>query len=218
MALRTTAWRSQAADSDTAVPQARAVSRRSSLILVAALLAYTGLAVTYAVGTPIWQAPDEPAHFNYVRQVAETGTLPELREGDWDSDLLSRVQNGALEGIDRIRYESWQPPLAYVVAAPVYLLGPRDPASAVLRLRLWGALLGGLTIVIGYAAARTVLGDTLALAVPFVMAGVPMFTAISASVSVDPVANLLAALLLLAVLRQAQAGWTGALLGLGFIT
>src|SRR5215831_5418114 len=124
MALRTTAWRSQAADSDTAVPQARAVGRRSSLILVAALVAYAGLAVTYAVGTPIWQAPDEPAHFNYVRQVAETGTLPELREGDWDSDLLSRVQNGALEGIERIRYESWQPPLAYIVAAPVYLLGP----------------------------------------------------------------------------------------------
>ena len=66
----------------------------------------------------------------------------------------------------------------------------------------------------------------LAAAVPVAMAGVPMFTAVSASISADPLANLLAAIVLFALVHRLThptdgARWsvaTGALLGLGLIT
>src|SRR5262249_38112760 len=107
--------------------------------LALVLLAYGALAYGYLRLTPVWQNPDEPGHFNYVAFVAETGGLPELRQGDWDSALLERLKTGTLQpgdSISAIRYESWQPPLFYLLAAPVYRLGPSDdPAQVLPRLR-----------------------------------------------------------------------------------
>jgi hypothetical protein len=219
MALRTRPGRPQAASTEPAVPQDRAARRRSSLILGLALAAYSVLALGYAVRTPLWQNPDEPAHFNYALYVARTGGLPELRPGDWDSELLKRLQNGRLsptDAIDSIRYESWQPPLYYMLASPLLLIGPSDPPTQVLRLRLFGVLLGGLTLVVAYVTARRLLPEP--ALVPLTMAGIPMFTAVSASVSADPLANLLAALLLLAVVTTSRTAYLGVLLGLGMIT
>jgi 4-amino-4-deoxy-L-arabinose transferase-like glycosyltransferase len=68
-----------------------------------------------------------------------------------------------------------------------------------------GVVLGGVTVLIGFFAAREVLPPLLASAVPVAMAGIPMFTAVSASVSADPLANLLAATLVLALLRRVRA-------------
>ncbi|MDQ3810104.1 MAG: hypothetical protein M3336_07430, partial [Chloroflexota bacterium] len=117
--------------------------------LAAAIGAHLLLGFAYATSTPLWQNPDEPAHFNYVAQVAETATLPELRAGDWDSALLERLKHGQLgpgESIASIRYESWQPPLYYLLAAPVYRLGSPEEPARVLRLRLLGVALGALTL------------------------------------------------------------------------
>ena len=77
-----------------------------------------------------------------------------------------------------------------------------------------------------YRVGLLLLPGMLAAAVPVAMAGVPMFTAVSASISADPLANLLAAIVLFAlVLRLTRptdgARWsvaTGALLGLGLLT
>src|SRR5207249_12248312 len=49
--------------------------------LVAILLTYLALASGYALGTPRWNNPDEPAHYNYVAQVARTVQLPVLEAG-----------------------------------------------------------------------------------------------------------------------------------------
>ena len=46
-----------------------------ALIVVLYLL----LATLYAVQVPAWQAPDEPAHYNYVHELATTGQFPILR-------------------------------------------------------------------------------------------------------------------------------------------
>lgn len=175
------------------------------LVLMFTLAAYAVLAVGYATRTPIWQNPDEPAHFNYIVQVAETGTLPVLQAGDWDSALLQRLKTGRLEATDSIaaiRYEAWQPPLYYVLVAPVYrLVDASDNMRQVLTLRLVDAAIGGMTLVVAFFAAREVLPGALAVAVPLAMAGVPMFTSIAASISADPLANLVAAGLLLVLLR-----------------
>jgi 4-amino-4-deoxy-L-arabinose transferase-like glycosyltransferase len=192
-----------------------------------ALVAYTALAYGYLRLTPVWQNPDEPAHYNYVAFVADTGGLPELRQGDWDSALLERLKNGTLQPSDSIaaiRYESWQPPLLYLLAAPVYRLGPtRDPAQVLPRLRTLDAIFGAITLVLAYFIARHVFEPGLAAAVPLVMVGIPMFVAVSAALSADPLANLLAAAVLLALLESRGGGWgwsllVGALLGLGLLT
>jgi 4-amino-4-deoxy-L-arabinose transferase-like glycosyltransferase len=96
----------------------------------------------------------------------------------------------------------------------------------VTALRLFDVLLGGATLVVGYLVASDILHSTLAMAVPLVMTGVPMFTAISASISADALANLLAALLLLVLVRALRAprlatrhaAALGALLALGVLS
>jgi 4-amino-4-deoxy-L-arabinose transferase-like glycosyltransferase len=196
--------------------------------LVLALVAYAALAYGYLTLTPAWQNPDEPAHYNYVAFVAQTGGLPELRPGDWDSALLERLKNGRLQpgdSIAAIRYESWQPPLFYLLAAPVYRFGPTADAAQMLpRLRALDAVFGAITLVLAYFVAREVFEPELALAVPLAMVGVPMFVAVSAAVSADPLANLLAVAILLVLLKRPATPddrWTvllGALLGLGLLT
>jgi len=34
------------------------------------IMLYLALGTLYAVQTPIWQVPDEPAHYNYIRYLA----------------------------------------------------------------------------------------------------------------------------------------------------
>jgi hypothetical protein len=52
--------------------------RPRRIILLVILALYVILGVLYAVRTPPWQAPDEPAHYNYVRFVPTTGGFPVL--------------------------------------------------------------------------------------------------------------------------------------------
>ncbi len=51
---------------------------RTCAALLLILLVYFVLASLYAIYTPAWQAPDEPAHYNYVRYLAENGHFPVL--------------------------------------------------------------------------------------------------------------------------------------------
>jgi 4-amino-4-deoxy-L-arabinose transferase-like glycosyltransferase len=90
------------------------------------------------------------------------------------------------------------------------------------------ALFGAVTLVVALVAAREVLPAHLAQAVPLTMVGVPMFTAVSAAISADPLANLIAAGVLLLLLRRVRGtvpgvdkSWaigTGVIIGLGLLT
>jgi hypothetical protein len=203
-------------------PVPRASERRYASALLALLVFHVWLGVAYAAKTPLWQNPDEPAHFNYAREVAQSGGLPELKPGDWDSALLERLKTAQLQPgdtIDAIRYEAWQPPLYYLIAAQAMRFAPQDLATEVRVLRTLDVLLGAATLVLGYAIGRQLFPDNrwLALAVPLAMAGVPMFSSVSASVSADPLANLLAGAVLWTVLRGLTRT-SGVLLGLGLLT
>ena len=55
------------------------------------VIAYLAIASLYAVRVPAWQAPDEPAHYNYVHELASTGQLPVLRMGDYDQAYLEQL-------------------------------------------------------------------------------------------------------------------------------
>jgi len=179
------------------------------------MLAYIVAGVQYARLTPAWQAPDEPAHFNYVKYVAEHRALPELQLGDFPADYLARFTNPAKTpgmSIAPIRYESWQPPLYYLLAAGVYGATTGLPqAGQLLALRLFSVALGALLILAAYRAAAAFLPGRpwLALGAAAFLAALPMHVATTAAVSNDTLAELWVALALCqiaALLRQPDGG------------
>ena len=53
------------------------------LPIVVNVATYLIVGLLYLTRTPAWQAPDEPAHYNYVRQLSD-GRLPVMEMGDYD--------------------------------------------------------------------------------------------------------------------------------------
>lgn len=191
------------------------------------LVFYLLIGGLYAVYTPPWQAPDEPAHYNYVRHLAERGDFPVLRPGDYPHAYLEQIKAAGFPpdmSVDPIRYESWQPPLYYLLAVPVYRLW----GGALIPLRLFSLALGAGIIIAAYAIGLTVRPDDghLALGTAAFVAFVPMHLTVMASVNNDSLAELLLAVVVLRLLscfRRPTVGFrslamTGLLLGLGLLT
>ncbi|MCL6431646.1 MAG: phospholipid carrier-dependent glycosyltransferase [Anaerolineae bacterium] len=171
---------------------------------------YVAVAVQYARLTPLWQAPDEPAHYNYVRYVAEHGELPILQPGDYPHEYLEELKANRFPphmSIDSVRYESWQPPLYYVLGAAVYSLTQGlDLAGTVLALRLLSVLFGALLVIVaGRIAACVAPGVTwLALGAMAIVATVPMHVAMTSAVNNDTLAELWVALILWQLVARLQ--------------
>lgn len=196
------------------------------------LAVYGLLAVLYAAYTPLWQAPDEPAHFNNIRVLATTGRLPVLQPGDYDEAYLNALKAQGFPPhlpITDLRYEAHQPPLYYLLATPVWWasegLGLR---GRVLLLRLQSALWGAGVVVLVWVAARRLFPDrprTAALAASFV-AFLPMHLAMMAAVNNDGLSELLIAAVVVRLLGHLDApqtptrAWllTGLLIGLALLT
>src|SRR5690606_29574647 len=107
------------------------------------VLGYLIVGGLFAIRTPAWQAPDEPAHYNYVAQVASGGCCPLIEQGDWDSDYLETLKSARfapdlLDEIDSVQYEDHQPPLYYLLLSPVYNL----TGGSLTALRLISVLIG----------------------------------------------------------------------------
>lgn len=208
----------------------RASAPRLALYLIVAL--YLVLGALYAWFTPLWQNPDEPAHFNYVRLLAETGHLPVLNEGDYDQAYLEEIKARHFPAdmpVDVIRYEEHQPPLYYVLALPLYRLSGSGGVTVQVRvLRMLGVLLG-LGVVLSIAAATRLLFAEhpwrAVLAAGFA-ALLPMHVAMMAAVNNDGLAEffiVLGMVRLLLHVRQKDSetrAWviTGVVLGLGMIS
>jgi hypothetical protein len=206
-------------------------ARAAWLLLVPILLAYGYLAVGYARATPRWNNPDEPAHVNVIRQIALTGTLPVLSEGDWDKPLLDRLTSSWFPNdyeVESIRYEGHQPPLYYLLAAPVQRLTLTMPLNRqLLALRLFSIAVGSIAVIAAFVVAREAAPDRPILAVltAATVAFVPMNTAISAAINNDCLATSLAALTLAALMIGRRRGFSdrwavglGVLVGLLVLT
>lgn len=105
----------------------RPMTRRTLffLVLVTGLLCRLG----FVFFTPTFHAPDEQAHFNYIKHLVEQRTLP--------------VQTTKM-GDPANEWEYFQPPLYYVALVPVYWLAQvlgGDVAAVVVALRLCSVLL-----------------------------------------------------------------------------
>ncbi|MFN2137858.1 MAG: ArnT family glycosyltransferase [Candidatus Promineifilaceae bacterium] len=76
--------------------------RKTRLLLALVLLLYLLLAISYGITTPLFEAPDEHFHFFTIQYIAQNGRLPTIESGG-----------------DLARQEAAQPPLYYVLAAPI---------------------------------------------------------------------------------------------------
>jgi hypothetical protein len=85
-------------------------------------------ATLYAVITPAWQNPDEPAHYNNIAYIAR-GTGCRCCAKATMTRSISRAGERRLPThlpIGSLRYEAYQPPLYYIAATPAFWLGNGD--------------------------------------------------------------------------------------------
>ena len=93
-------------------PNARSAAAAAAL----ALSLYVGLALAYRDAIPLFEAPDEPSHLHYATFILSRGRLP--RQDPLD-----------------VPGEGMQPPLVYLIAAPLIGATPIDSARVERELR-----------------------------------------------------------------------------------
>jgi hypothetical protein len=176
---------------------------RSPLFIII-LVVYLVAGGLYAFLTPPWQAPDEPAHYNYVRYLITEPGFPELAERCYNQDYLNELKSRRFSpelSIDNICYEFHQPPFYYLLGMPVFVLV--NGSLPLLRF-LSMALLGGGVVVLAFFIGRTIFPDRPAIAygtMAFV-AFVPMHLAILASINNDALAELMLAVILFMLVQR----------------
>jgi len=205
------------------------MQKKWPLLLI--LACYLLVGALYAAQVPAWQAPDEPAHYNYIRQLAN-GRFPIMAEGDYDQAYLDEIRTARFApeySVADIEYEDWQPPLYYLLLTPIFILFE----GALLPLRLVSLLLGAGVIWLAYRTARLLFPEAewVAWSTAVFIAFIPQHVAMLASVNNDSLSELLIALLLYLTLRWVtregirklgdDRRWLiglGVVLGLGFLT
>ncbi len=206
--------------------------RRPRLWLPLICLLYLIIGANFALQTPPWQAPDEPAHYNYIAHIATEGTLPILRIGDYDEAYRNALVSERFplhKSIDSLRYESYQPPLYYLLGAIVYRLTD----GSLLALRFFGLFLGLIVILLLYFTLEMVFPDKplIVLGATAFTAFLPMHVAVTAAVTNDTLTELLIIAQMTVLLTWMRArlvdhidgqSWLllllGLLLGLGLLT
>ncbi|MDW8102211.1 MAG: DUF2142 domain-containing protein [Anaerolineae bacterium] len=190
------------------------------------VVAFLVLGTLYALYTPPWQAPDEPAHYNYIAFLVREGRLPVLEMGDYPHLYLEEIKSRRFPpemSIEPIRYEFHQPPLYYLLASPVYAL----TGGNLIALRLLSMAIGAGVVTVAFLIVRELLPEKpeLAVGAAAFAAFVPMHIAISASVNNDALAELFIGLFLLETVRLIKEGfpekalWRPSLfIALGFLT
>ena len=183
------------------------VTPRRALIVILSL--FILLSLYYSVSVPIFEAPDEIAHFFVVREIVERGGLP-VQGSDvpsatlWHQEgsqpplyyLLGAVWSGWLDASDWRAATARNP---YAVQGDPSALGNRNlflhtdefpwrgTALAVHWLRLLSLLCGAVSIVVTYRLARLLFPAQPLIAIGAVAlhAFIPQFIFISAAVSND---------------------------------
>lgn len=176
---------------------------RSSSAVFIVLAIYLVLAALYALRTPAWQAPDEPAHYNYIAQVATGGCCPVIEQGDWDSAYLDALKSSAfasaqLGDLPTVQYEDHQPPLYYLVLSPFYSL----TGGNLTVLRLVSTLFGAMVVLNVYIAGFIAFPKRpqVAVAAALLVGALPQFLAISVSVNNDSLSWALIGLAIVGIL------------------
>ena len=165
------------------------------LALIVVLFAVLG--VLYAVNTPPWQAPDEPAHYNYIAQVAGHGCCPVIERSDWNAEQLEELKAaGFPDNIDvsHISYEDWQPPLYYLLLVPFF----KATGGSLIFLRILSLIFGVVAILATFTTVSRIFPRHLILALTAAafVAFIPQHIADFASINNDGLAEMLLAIMM----------------------
>ncbi len=163
------------------------------------IVVYFVLGGMFALRTPAWQNPDEPAHYNYTRQLVQIGVIPKIEPGDWVAGLVPIGPDVRDAPVDRMTYEDHQPPLFYALSMPVFIAADGQLAP----LRLFSLLIGAFVIAFAYFTVATIFPThprLAAFAATFV-ALLPQHLAIMASYNNDALSEALLALVVLLSVR-----------------
>jgi hypothetical protein len=127
------------------------------------LAALIVVAVATVARFPVWALVDEAAHFDYVQWIAEDGRLPVLDEDPVHAEVLA-IDEGVYPGPPRVpaderglfgrSYEGFQPPLAHLVATPVYAASGADHERKLRALRALGVVLLAVAVWLTWLLAR----------------------------------------------------------------
>lgn len=215
-----------------------ATAAPSRHILIIAALGFA-LNLLYSIAVPPWMGPDEPRHVEYVLLIAEKGRLV-----TW-ADPLPAVEQTIIRSMDQhdfwrygmvstgvytpdvlpqrfddiwaqgLTHELHQPPLYYVLQAPVaWLTRGMDIDVQVALLRAVSAVLATLTIILTWLTARTAFPDRPALAIGSAcfVAFLPMHAFIGGIVNNDVLAEVMGSLVIYLLVRGLRRGFSGPLL------
>ncbi len=196
----------------------------ANAVLIILVVAYTTIGALYAALTPKWQVPDEPAHYNYIRSLAQGRGFPVLEVGDYDQAYLERLTSEGFPpelSVETLQYEDHQPPLYYLLATPIYLMVD----GALLPLRLLSVAFGAGLLIVAFGAVRTIFPKrpNLGLMAAAFIAFIPQHVAMTAGVNNDALAELVVGGMLWALLvyldgSKARPWPIGLLMGIAFLT
>ncbi len=196
------------------------------LIYGAILISFLVLGALFAWRVPDWQAPDEPAHYNYIAQVANGELLPVIEMGDWNNDYLNNIKANdfvpsVIGDLDTVQYENHQPPLYYWLATPIFIATNGN----LVAVRMVSIILALITLMLAYTITKTIFPERthLGLAIMLLIGFLPQNLHILASVNNDALAGLMIALTILLCVRYLQdetlSAWQlGIAVGFIFIT
>ena len=170
------------------------------------VLAYFLVSGLYAIYTPDWQAPDEPAHYNYVRQL-ESGRFPVIEPGDYDQEYQSLVISSKFDpqySVESFEYEDYQPPLYYLLQTPIFSI----TGGSLQPMRMLSVILGAGVVVLTYFIANRLFQgkEWVALTAAVFVAFLPQHVAMLAAVNNDSLAELIIAAILLVLLGLVMGG------------
>lgn len=181
----------------------------TAIVLRAIFVAYIALALSYSFADRLKLAPDEPAHFIYIRSIATSFEPPPISAGETNSEESSAS------------HEGHQPPLYYALMAIPYALikGLGASSDIIWRiLRLLTIPIGACWIYAVWKLTREFFGsDGYALAATGLTALLPTASYAAGIVNNDILVAFLFTSGLTAVLRYFKTGGmslkSGALLG-----
>jgi hypothetical protein len=205
------------------------MQRTSPIPLLVILITYLLLGAFYALRTPAWQAPDEPAHYNYIAQLAGGTCCPVIEQGDWDAAYLDQLKASdfaptLLDRLPTIQYEDHQPPLYYLLLSPIFSI----TGGSLVALRLATVFIGATVVAYAYILTWLVLPRRpgAALAAAAFVAFLPQFLGITASVNNDALSWSLIGLTLIGIVSYLRSEardvrteiMLGVLVGLALLT
>lgn len=194
----------------------------------------------YAAFLPPWGLIDEAQHLHYIQYIAEEKELPVAGETYLSDEIIAShfatrrwetfhwtppsSPDPQAMGLEGHSYEAYQPPLYYLLMAPIYLAVPGDLLVKLYALRGVALLLSLVTVWATYRCARLLLprSPQAAFWAGLLLVAIPERAIATSRINNDVLLEVVAALFCLALTHALVKGLTtrhslilGVLLGLG---